>query len=155
MYLNTRTDRQTDRCTDVYTETKCATMHLNNDRHSDRQTSTHTDTREADTIPTDAIPTIQSGRPSTSLAHLSICRNSRNLENWRGSMRRMHQKHGIDRGTEVTEGSAGPREGIPVGSWVPLSRKVCFFSAHFGAFGFIQEFICKSYNVLPTQLFCP
>jgi len=28
----------------------------------------------------------------------------------------MHRKHGIDRGTEVTEGSAGPGESIPVGS---------------------------------------
>jgi len=53
----------------------------------------------------------------------------------------MHRKHGIDRGTEVTEGSAGSGEGIPVGSWVPLPRKSFEFSpetAHFGVFGFIQ-----------------
>ena len=40
----------------------------------------------------------------------------------------MHRKHGIDRGTEVTEG-VEPGEGIPVGLGCPLLR--------------------KSYNVLP------
>ena len=35
----------------------------------------------------------------------------------------MHRKHGIDRGTEATEGS-GPGEGIPVGSGVPLLEKL-------------------------------
>ena len=45
----------------------------------------------------------------------------------------MHRKHGIDRGTEVTEAS-GPGEGIPVGSGVPPSRRKV------------------SQNILPTQL---
>jgi len=39
----------------------------------------------------------------------------------------MHRKHGIDRGTEVTEGSAGPGQGIPVGSWCPLREKAWNF----------------------------
>jgi len=49
----------------------------------------------------------QSGRPSTSLARLGLCRNSRNLEKTAriGSRRRMHRKRSIDQGTEVTEGS--------------------------------------------------
>jgi len=68
----------------------------------------------------------QSGRPSTSLAHLDICRNSRNWEKTTriGSRRRMHRKHGIDRGTEVTEGS-GVWGGYPCGVWgAPSSGKV-------------------------------
>jgi len=70
----------------------------------------------------------------------------------------MHRKHGIDQDTEVTEGSVGSGEGIPVGSGVPLPKKLGIFfpvTAHFGAFVFIQEFIWKSYNVVPTQLYCP
>jgi len=35
----------------------------------------------------------------------------------------MHRKHGIDRGTEVTDGS-GPGKGIPVGSGVPPLEKL-------------------------------
>ena len=38
---------------------------------------------------------------------------------------------------EVTGGRAGPREGIPVGSGVPLPEKAWIFfaeTAHFGAF---------------------
>jgi len=73
----------------------------------------------------------QSGRPSTSLARLSLCRNSRN---WNGSRRWMHQKRGIDRGTEVTEGSRA-WGGYPSGSGVPLLR--------------------KSYNVLPHNCTAP
>jgi len=40
----------------------------------------------------------------------------------------------------------------------PLPEKAWIFfpeMAHFGVFGFIQEFIWKSYNVIPTQLYCP
>jgi len=69
-------------------------------------------TREADTIPTDsvptdAIPTIHSqDDPVQFFARLSIGRNSRNWEKIGGeSRRRMHRKHVIDPGTEVTEGS--------------------------------------------------
>ena len=35
----------------------------------------------------------------------------------------MHRKHGIDRGTEMTEGS-GPGEGMPVGSVTSLLEKL-------------------------------
>jgi len=68
----------------------------------------------------------------------------------------MHRNHGIDRGTEVTEGS-GAWGGYPVWPGVPPPRKKAyiFFLAYFGAFGFIQEFFWESYNVLPTQLYCP
>jgi len=49
----------------------------------------------------------QSGPPSTSLAHLGICRNSRNWEKiGRGWRCRMYGKHVIDPGIEMTEGSA-------------------------------------------------
>jgi len=68
----------------------------------------------------------QSGRRSTSLARLGICRNSRNLQKTAriGSRRGMHRKRGIDRGTEVTEGS-GVWGGYPCGVWgAPSSEKV-------------------------------
>jgi len=68
----------------------------------------------------------QSGWRSTSLACLGVCRNSRNLEKTAriGSRHRVHRKHGIDRATEVTEGS-GVWGGHPCGVWdAPSSGKV-------------------------------
>jgi len=42
----------------------------------------------------------------------------------------MHRKHGIDRGTEVTEGSGAYGEGIPVGLGCPSARKVTTYFQH-------------------------
>jgi len=67
----------------------------------------------------------------------------------------MHRKHGIDRGTQVTQGNAGSVEGIQVESGVPLPEKAWSVfpeTAHFGAFGFVQEFIWKSYNTIVLTL---
>ena len=57
--------------------------------------------------------------------------------NWRGSRRYIHRKHGIDRGTEVTEGSAGPWGRYPSGVWgapVPPPRKRMEFFPWNGTF---------------------
>ena len=61
---------------------------------------------------------LQSGRPSTSLSRLAYVEIVEIGKNWNGSRRWMHRKHGIDRGTVVTEGS-GAWGGYPSGSGVP------------------------------------
>jgi len=68
----------------------------------------------------------QPERPSTSLARLGI-EIVENGKNWRGSRRRMHRKHGIDRDTEVSEGSAGLGRVSRWGLGCPLPGKAWNF----------------------------
>ena len=86
--------------------------------------------------------------------------------NWKGSRRCMHVKHGIDRGTEVTEGS-GAWGGYPGGSGgCPLlwqSYNVCLHSRHyctapdfFGIwFGVFPIFTSRRSIQLQSAIRCP
>jgi len=67
----------------------------------------------------------------------------------------MHRKHGIDPGTEGSRAWGGYPGGVLS---APSPEKLGFSPkmAHFGAFGFIQEFIWKSYNVrTPNTIVLP